>query len=187
ERVYGQKGASAIHSEHNLPESNSNVKREMGILGGPLQQRIVLTAAFPSPTPLFSNGLKSRKQWAGHGGKESRTKVKVGDLPITGLICQRYPQITIIGTIVSNDAIDDDANEFGSRLSNNEVHRFRRRGCAVWPAEHDRAAVLELGLSTGDTMKPRRQAFPPVIPQQQCGRRIPQSSYREQALQIGDN
>jgi hypothetical protein len=65
------------------PESNSNVKREMGILGGRSNSELSSRRRSP-PTPLFSNGLKSRKQWAGHGGKESRTRVKVGSLPIAG-------------------------------------------------------------------------------------------------------
>ena len=78
-----RKGASAIHSEHNLLESNSNVKREMEPSVARSNSELSLTAAFPSHS-LFSNGLKSRKQWAGHGGKESRTRVKVGSLPIAG-------------------------------------------------------------------------------------------------------
>ena len=54
------------------------------------KSELSLRAAFPL---LFPNQT-------GHGGKEFRTKVKVGNLPITGLICQRYPQITIIVIIV---------------------------------------------------------------------------------------
>jgi len=58
-------------------EANSNVKREMRISSATAATRSKsessLTAAFP--LPFFS-----RKQWTGHGGKESRTRARVGYL-----------------------------------------------------------------------------------------------------------
>jgi hypothetical protein len=39
---------------------------------------------------FFPTALNCRKQWIGHGGKESRTQVRVSDLPITEVTNQRY-------------------------------------------------------------------------------------------------
>ena len=75
------------------PEANSKVKCEnenpLATEATRSESELSLTA-FPL---LFPNQT-------GHGGKESRTRVKVGNLPITGVICQRYAQITIIVIIV---------------------------------------------------------------------------------------
>ena len=72
----------------------------MTIFGDPVRSKSEssLTAAFPSS--FFPTALISRKQWTGHGDKESRARVKVSFLPIAGALYQRWAEITIIASRV---------------------------------------------------------------------------------------
>jgi hypothetical protein len=66
------------HSEHNLPRG----KLQRQLRDENLRRlRSSLTAAFP--LLFFRTASNSRTQWTGHGGEESRTRVKVGNLRIT--------------------------------------------------------------------------------------------------------
>ena len=56
-RLWTERGLLPFIRSTICPESNSNVKREMGILGGPLQKRIVTHGGVPLPL-FFSNCLK---------------------------------------------------------------------------------------------------------------------------------
>jgi hypothetical protein len=80
----GRKGSSAFHSEPNLPEGKLQGQARWGSSVVRSKSELPLTA-FPL---LFPNQT-------GHGGKEFRTRVKVGNLRITGVLYQRQAQITI--------------------------------------------------------------------------------------------
>ena len=49
---------------------------------------------------FFPTASNSRRQWTGHGGEESRTRVKVGNLRITEGFFQSWAEITIIVIIL---------------------------------------------------------------------------------------
>ena len=72
----GRKGTSAFHRSTICPKANSSVKQEM-------EPSMTRSKTNRHSTALFSQIPSiSGKQWTVQSCKESRTRVKVGNLPI---------------------------------------------------------------------------------------------------------
>jgi hypothetical protein len=103
--------------------SQPNVKREVRIRRESRRPALKVNCHSRRSPFLFPTALNSRKQWTGHGSKESRTRVKVVFLRIGGGVYQRHAQSAINTHYCARDE-SSPPQRFHSK-----AERFRRLPC----------------------------------------------------------